>query len=105
MGIAAFETKANAPRPVDCDRPFTSSVALERVKRDTLERADVIQSFGRIQDCQQLQRRFGIETAKSRQSFYAKLIKGIKSVSGAALDEAIAAADAAKEAAERALNN
>jgi hypothetical protein len=38
MGIAAFEAKANA---------------------------DVIQSFGRIQDGQQFQRRFGIETAKS----------------------------------------
>jgi hypothetical protein len=66
MGIAAFE-KANAPWPVDRDRPLTSSVALERVQPDALERADVIQSFGRIQHGQQFQRRFGIETAKLRQ--------------------------------------
>ena len=65
IGIAAFEAKANAPRPVDRDRPLTSSIALEWVQPDTLERADVVQSFGRIQDCQQLQRQFGIETAKS----------------------------------------
>src|SRR5437879_881115 len=64
IGIAAFEAKANAPRPIDRDRPLASS-ALERVQADALERADVIQSFGRVQDCQQLQRRFGIETAKS----------------------------------------
>jgi hypothetical protein len=44
---------------------LASSVALERVQPDALKRADVIQSFGRVQDCQQLQRRFGIETAKS----------------------------------------
>ena len=65
IGIAAFEAKANAPRPVDRHRPLASSVALERVQPDALKRADVIQSFGRVQDCQQLQRRFGIETAKS----------------------------------------
>jgi len=65
MGIAAFEAKANAPRPVDRDRPLTSSGSLQRVQPDALERADVVQSFGRIQDRQQLQRRFGIETAKS----------------------------------------
>jgi len=65
IGIAAFEAKANAPRPVDRDRPLASSAALERVQPDTLKRADVIQSFGRVQDCQQFQRRFGIETAKS----------------------------------------
>jgi len=65
IGTAAFEAKANAPRPVDRERPLTSSVPLKRVQPNALERADVIQSFGRIQDCQQLQRRFGIETAKS----------------------------------------
>lgn len=65
MGIAAFEAKANAPWSVDRDRPLTSSVSLKRVQPDALERADVIQSFGRIQDGQQFQRRVGIETAKS----------------------------------------
>ncbi len=65
MGIAAFEAKANAPRAVDRNRPLALSVAFERVQPDALERTDVIQSFGGIQDCQQLQRRFGIETAKS----------------------------------------
>src|SRR6266481_2811146 len=63
MGIAVFEAKANPPRPVDRDRPLASSVALEWMQPDALERADVIQSFGRVQDCQQLQRR--VETAKS----------------------------------------
>lgn len=65
MGIAGFEAKANAPWPVDRDRPLTSSVSLKRVQPDALERADVIQSFGGIQDGQQFQRRFDIETAKS----------------------------------------
>jgi hypothetical protein len=41
------------------------SVALERVQPNALKRADVIQPFGSVQDCQQFQRRFGIETAKS----------------------------------------
>jgi hypothetical protein len=35
------------------------------VQPDALERADVIQSFSSIQDCQQLQRRFSIKAAKS----------------------------------------
>jgi len=65
IGIAAFEAKANSPRPIDRDRPLASTVALERVQPDALKRADVIQSFGRVQDCQMLQRQFGIETAKS----------------------------------------
>jgi hypothetical protein len=60
MGIAALEAKANAPRSVDRDGPLASSVALERVQPDALERADVIQSLGRIQDRQQLKRRFDI---------------------------------------------
>jgi len=54
IGIAAFEAKANAPRPIDRDRPLASSVTLEWVQPDALKRADVIQSFGRVQDCQQL---------------------------------------------------
>ena len=65
MGVARLEAKANPPRPIDRDRPLASSVALERMQPDAFKRADVIQSFGRVQDCQQLQRRFGIETAKS----------------------------------------
>jgi hypothetical protein len=60
IGIAAFEAEANAPRPIGRDRPLASSVALERVQPNALKRADVIQSFGRVQDCQQLQRRFGV---------------------------------------------
>ena len=66
IGIAALEAKTNAPRPVDRYRPLTSSVSLKRVQPDALERTDVIQSFGRVQHCQQLQRRCGIETAKLR---------------------------------------
>src|SRR6266700_71660 len=54
IGIAAFEAKANAPRPIDRDRPLASSVALERVQPDALKRADVIQSFGRVQDWRRL---------------------------------------------------
>jgi hypothetical protein len=41
---------------------LASSVALERVQSDALKRADVIQRFGHVQDCQHLQRRFGIES-------------------------------------------
>ena len=41
------------PRPVDCDRPLASSVTLERVQPDAFKWADVIKSFGRVQDCQQ----------------------------------------------------
>src|SRR5207302_10522114 len=63
--IAAFEAQPKAPRPVDRDRALASSVALERMQPDARKRADVIQSCGRVQECQQLQRRFGIETAKS----------------------------------------
>jgi len=65
IGIAAFEAKANAPRPIDRDRPLAPSIAPKRMQPDALKRADVIQSFGRVQYCQQLQSRLGIETAKS----------------------------------------
>jgi hypothetical protein len=64
-GIAAFETKANAPRPVDCDRPLALPTTLERVQANAPERTDVIQSLSRVQDCQEIQRGFGIETAKA----------------------------------------
>jgi predicted protein tyrosine phosphatase len=65
IGFAAFETKANAPRPIDRDRPLASSVTLEPVQPNALEWADVVWSLSRVQDCQQLQRQFGFETAKS----------------------------------------
>jgi hypothetical protein len=66
VGIAAFEAKANAPRPVDRDRPLAFPATLERVQADAPERTDVIQSLSRVQDCQEFQRGFGIETAKAR---------------------------------------
>src|ERR1700736_7087231 len=52
ISIAVLEAEANPPRPVDRDRPLASSVALERMPPDALKRADVIQSFRRIQGCQ-----------------------------------------------------
>ena len=65
VGVALPEDKANTPTCVYRHRPLAFAVSLELVQPDALERADVIQSFGRIQDGQQFQRRVGIETAKS----------------------------------------
>ena len=56
VGISVPKPKANAPGTVYRDCPLTSSVALERVQSHTLERADVIQPSGRVQNCQQFQR-------------------------------------------------
>jgi hypothetical protein len=50
IDMAVFEAKANPPRAVDRYSPLASSVTLKRMQPNAFKRADVIQSFGCVQD-------------------------------------------------------
>ena len=62
--VAALESEADPARPVDRDRPLALAGAFEGVQADALQRADVIEPGGRIQDRQQFQRRLHLQPAK-----------------------------------------
>ena len=63
--VAALESEADPPRPVDRDCPLALAGACSRMQADALQRADVIEPGGRIQDRQQFQRRLRLQPAKT----------------------------------------
>jgi hypothetical protein len=52
MSVAVREPKANSPWSIDRDRPLTFPVALKRMQPDALERADMIEPTGCVENRQ-----------------------------------------------------
>ncbi len=61
--VAALESEADPPRPFDRYRPLALAGAVSCMQADALQRADVIEPGGRIQDRQQFQRRLRLQPA------------------------------------------
>ena len=66
VGVTIHEPKADSPWPIDGDGPLATSVALQRMQPNALERADLVESLGCVQHRQQLQRRIHVEAAPPR---------------------------------------
>ena len=63
IGVAVPKPEAKTPRPVNRNSPLAATPALQGVQSDTLERTDLVQASGRVQNRQPFKRDFDIEAA------------------------------------------
>jgi hypothetical protein len=61
VGMALGEAEAHAPRNIDRDRPLSSAAALQRMKADAPEDADLIKPAGGAEHCEPVERLLNVQ--------------------------------------------